>query len=101
MYTQQKINIEVEVEALILVGKYVLYGIGSLIGMATFALIGWNFKRTNDTFTKQETKELIKDSLEAHSKQTERLISSVDKLTDNIQTLNTKIAVVETKIEGK
>lgn len=89
-------------ESLILVGKWVLGGIGTLV----VAAVGWNFKRTNDTYTKQETRELIdmkimplRDSLEAHKNATERLITVTEKLSDNIQTLNTKIAVVEHKLE--
>ena len=89
-------------EGLILAGKWILTGIGGLL----LAAIGWNFKRTNDTYTKSETRELIdmkimplRDSLEAHKNATERLITVTEKLSDNIQMLNTKIAVVEHKIE--
>lgn len=92
------------VEAIILFGKWVA---GGLIVLLT-AAVGWNFHRTNDTFTKKETLDLIdmkimplRDSLEAHKNATERLITVTEKLSDNIQSLSTKIAIVETKIEDK
>ena len=91
-------------EYLILAAKWIFGAIGAMM----VALITWNFKRTNDTYTKQETRELIdmkimplRDSLEAHKNATERLITVTEKLSDNIQNLNTKIAVIETKVEDK
>lgn len=80
-------------ETLLLVGKWILGGLGVLLTAA----IGWNFKRTNDTFTKDETTKLIREIQENHSKETGRLITSLDKLNENINNLNIKIAVLETK----
>jgi hypothetical protein len=90
------------VEYLLLIAKWVLGAIGAMV----VALVTWNFQRTNDTYTKSETRELIdmkimplRDSLEAHKNATERLITVTEKLSDNIQNLNTKIAVIETKVD--
>lgn len=86
-------------EAMVILGKYVLMGLGGLVSAGILALIGWNFQKTLDTYSKTETDQRIQTAVDAHMKQTERLISTMDKLTNSVEKLNIQMAVVETRLE--
>lgn len=86
-------------EAALLIWKWVVYVFGGLISAGILALIGWNYQKTLDTYTKSEIDRMIKEAYEAHSKQTDKLITSMDKLTSNIEKLNIQMAIVEVKLE--
>jgi len=87
------------VEPVLILGKYILLGIGSLIGAGVLALVGWNFSKTLDTYSKNETDLRIQQAVDTHTRQTERLISTMDKLADSVEKLNIQMAVVEVKLE--
>ena len=72
---------------------------GGIISSLLVTLIIWNFNKTLNSYTKSETDKRIQEAIDAHSRQTERLISTMERLSSNVETLNIKIAVLETRVE--
>lgn len=71
---------------------------GGIISSLLVTLVIWNFNKTLNSYTKSETDKRIQEVVDSHSKQTERLISTMEKLSSNVETLNIKIAVLETRV---
>ena len=72
---------------------------GGIISSLLVTLVIWNFNKTLNSYTKSETDKRIQEVVDAHSKQTERLISTMERLSSNVETLNIKIAVLETRVD--
>jgi hypothetical protein len=72
---------------------------GGIISSLLVTLVIWNFNKTLNSYTKSETDKRIQEVVDSHSKQTERLISTMEKLSSNIETLNIKIAILETRVD--
>jgi hypothetical protein len=101
------------VETLILVGKWLAGIVATLFVAAVIGVSKFIFgsleeahKKLANVYDKGETIALVdskiiplKDSLDQHKQATEKLIAATDRLTETISQLNTRITVVETKIE--
>lgn len=72
---------------------------GGIISSLLVTLVIWNFNKTLNSYTKSETDKRIQEVVDAHSKQTERLISTMEKLSSNVEALNIKIAILETRVD--
>jgi hypothetical protein len=72
---------------------------GGIISSLLVTLVIWNFNKTLNSYTKSETDKRIQEVVDSHSKQTERLISTMEKLSSNVETLNIKIAILETRVD--
>lgn len=94
-------------ETLILVGKWVAGIIATLITASFVGLVTWILSKLNNTYSKQQTHEYVdmrllplQNSLDNHKNATQDLTEATKQLSETIQHLNIKLAIVETKIEG-
>lgn len=102
-------------ESLILIGKWIGGIVATLFVAAVVGTFRWFFnsleeahRKISNTYDKKEVNDLVdskiiplKDALDSHKNATEKLITATDRLTETISQLNTRMAVVETRIESK
>ena len=87
---------------------FIAKGLWGAIAFIATVMFGWTFKRLNDTYTKSEVVDLISQEsaklsivLESNERVSEKLNTSIEKLTDIMTELHSDMKLVKYRLDNE
>jgi len=87
---------------------FIAKGLWGAIAFIATVMFGWTFKRLNDTYTKSEVIDLISQEsaklsivLESNERVSEKLNTSIEKLTDIMTELHSDMKLVKYRLDNE